>query len=46
MKTFPCEDFGKKSDYSGFDKESWGARNLRQHCREKAFLHKQAVLSL
>ena len=23
MKKFPCEAFGKKSDYSGYDRDSW-----------------------
>jgi hypothetical protein len=42
MKTFPCEAFGDKNDYSGFDKAGWGARDLDKH-REKAYQHNKAT---
>lgn len=41
MKDFPCEAFGKKNDYSGFDKENWIVRNLDLHLK-KSFEHKNA----
>ena len=34
MKKFPCEAFGKKSDYSGFDKDTWPNRSHSLHLEQ------------
>ena len=31
LKLFPCESFGDKLDYSGFDRSLWPARTQEQH---------------
>ena len=36
MKSFPCESFGRKSDYSGYNRHSWPVRTN--------FLHKEHIL--
>jgi len=40
-KTFPCERFGKKSDYSGFDRENWISRTHAE-CFALGTKHKHA----
>jgi len=40
-KTFPCERFGKKSDYSGFDRENWISRTHAK-CFALGTKHKHA----
>ena len=30
-KVFPCEGFGEPTDFSGFDRQSWVARTMKNH---------------
>ena len=34
MKKFPCEAFGTKSDYSGYEKETWVMRTHDVHLQQ------------
>ena len=36
FKMFPCDSFGKKSDYSGFDRDTWPVRTHRRHLQQVA----------
>lgn len=31
LKVFPTEHFGEKKDYSGFDRQKWPKRTVKQH---------------
>ena len=31
MKEFPCEGFGERTDYSGYDRTTWVMRSMEQH---------------
>ena len=31
LKVFPCEGFGEPTDFSGFDRQSWVARTMKNH---------------
>ena len=37
MKSFPCESFGKKSDYSGYNRHSWPVRTNSLHKEHNYF---------
>ena len=41
MKTFPCDTFGKKSNYSGYNRQSWPVRTHALH-KEQVMKYKYA----
>ena len=36
FKNFPCDSFGKKSDYSGYDRDTWPVRTYSCHLQQVA----------
>ena len=38
MKEFPCEGFGERTDYSGYDRTAWVMRSVEQHLQSLELL--------
>ena len=45
MKKFPCEVFGKKSDYSDYEKETWEKRTHDIHLQQVSIYNKAKTAS-